>query len=115
MSSVKTRWRNLKVWLTKPALVREARRGNLSKVQAILAMGTDVDTRDGYRRTALMEACRMGHVEIVKVLLDYGADISAFSLSGKTPMHYAEDPDVLRLLLEAQEERVASRFNENEA
>ena len=89
----------------KPAFVREARRGNLSKVQAILVMGVDVDTRDGYRRTALMETCRMGHSEIVKVLLDHGSDISALSLGGKTPLHYAEDSDVKLALSLAEELR----------
>lgn len=90
--------RDLKVWLTKPALVRAAQRGNLDKVMKHLGKGANVNARDGYGRTALMEACREGNIEIVKILPDHGAKVRLHSKSGQTAMSYAENRDILELL-----------------
>ena len=53
--------------------------------------------------TPLMEAASSGFVEIVKLLLQHDADITAQSSSGNTALHYAAiggHQDVVRLLLE---------------
>jgi ankyrin repeat protein len=49
----------------------------------------DVDIRDRYGRTALMEAAREGHLEIAKLLLKHGADIQKKSYSRKSAIDYA--------------------------
>jgi len=52
--------------------------------------------------TALMVAAGNGHLETVRILLDWGADPDATDLSGWTALHaaaYRGDPAILRLLL----------------
>lgn len=93
---------DFKVWLTKPALVRAAKSGNVGKIRKLLARGVPVDIRDGFGRTALMEASRGGHLEIVKLLLNYGADVGLLSGSGKPAMFYARDRLARELLSEAE-------------
>ena len=66
-------------------------------VRLMLATGTDVGTLDG----ALYTASRSGRAEIVRLLLDAGADVHAFvdgALRAASEEGYAE---VVRMLLEA--------------
>ena len=86
------------VWLTKPKLVKRTIKGDLIEVQRLLLTGVDVDIRDRYGRTALMEACRNGDVHMVQLLLDYGADSRKRSFSGKNAFRYAATLDVLETL-----------------
>ena len=39
--------------------------------------------------TALHEACNHGYLEIVKTLIDHGADVNVHGLDGDTPLHDA--------------------------
>lgn len=57
-----------------------AGRGSLDIVEAFLAAGANVNVRaiDGQsRRTALQVAAELGHVDVVKILLQHGADVEA--------------------------------------
>lgn len=47
--------------------------GDPAALQAALASGASVDERDTNGHTALMLACRLGHVELAKALLEAGA------------------------------------------
>ena len=55
--------------------------GDAAEVRRLLAAGVGVDTRDGHNmpadQTPLMLAARNGFLEIVRVLLDAGASVSA--------------------------------------
>ena len=89
---------NAIVWLRKPKLVRAAKRGDLNRVQRLLEAGGDVDICDGYGRTALMEACREGHFDVVRCLLKHGADPSKESLSGSGAIQYAKSKAIHQLV-----------------
>ena len=63
-----------------------------------------IDAREKrHGQTPLMYACRRGHVEAVRYLLDQGADINAVSARGSTPMFEAvlhNNKEVVDLLVE---------------
>ena len=107
------------------------RRGDLAAVRAQLAAGADIDARDAHGQTALMNAARdgqaalvdlnhhakygltavmiaviRGHAEVVRILVEAGADLTpqgtgAPGFSGKTAEDLARergDDTMIRLL-----------------
>ena len=50
-------------------LLRAATKGDAGEVRGLILRGAPVDAPDEYGGTALMRACKLGHVEVVKVLL----------------------------------------------
>ena len=70
----------------------------------LLGAGADKSfvSNNGY--TALMAACRKGHVEVVRTLLDAGADKNFANKDGRTALMLAFEfgqAEVLDLLLDA--------------
>jgi hypothetical protein len=63
-------------------LLDAARAGRTKQVDAALAKGMAVDSRDLSGRTALMLAAGNGHATTVKLLLDKGADANAHDAHG---------------------------------
>ncbi|SVD49518.1 uncharacterized protein METZ01_LOCUS402372, partial [marine metagenome] len=60
------------------SIVDAAARGDLEKVKAHLAAGTDINDRDGeHDSTALHAAAYHGRLEVVKFLIENKADINA--------------------------------------
>lgn len=55
-------------------LIAAAGQGNLERVRALLAFGAAVDAANEYSHTALMEAASQGRGEVVRCLLEAGAD-----------------------------------------
>ena len=51
----------------------------------------DKEAKDIYGRTALHNAARDGKVEVVKQLLDFGANKNAMGKRGETPLTLAKD------------------------
>lgn len=57
---------------------------------------------DSYQRTPLHIAARYGHTEIVRLLVDQGADVNAVAINGFTPLHVcANNAQIAELLLAA--------------
>lgn len=46
----------------------------LLDVQRLVSLGVDVDGRDNKGKTSLMVAVESGNVQLVRALIDYGAD-----------------------------------------
>lgn len=80
--------------LTKAEQLQEAaRKGDAAAVKKLLDEGVDVNTKFRYNATALFYACDHGHVEVVKVLLDKGAEMGIKdSFYGFTPLALALGP-----------------------
>ena len=86
------------------ALLLAARRGEASRVSALLAVGADPDARDRSGATALHWAAAglFGRVEVVEVLLQAGAAVDAPDWAGVTALMRARfRPAVTRALLRA--------------
>ncbi|VAW96994.1 hypothetical protein MNBD_GAMMA22-3035 [hydrothermal vent metagenome] len=79
-----------------------ARKGDFKKVKELVEQGADVNYMIGTFDTPLMTASIDGHHEIVKYLLDNGADSKIATKSGKTALHSASRGNVkiVQLLLD---------------
>jgi hypothetical protein len=84
-------------------LLGAVRKGDLAATRAALEAGVPVDARFRYERTALSFAADRGHVEIVRLLLERGADVNAKdTFYGATPLVWAATnghAEVARILL----------------
>ena len=80
--------------LTKAEQFQEAaRKGDAATVKKLLDEGVDVNTKFRYNATALFYACDHGHLDVVKVLLDHGADMAVKdTFYGFTPLALATGP-----------------------
>jgi len=88
------------------SLPMAAARGDLDAVKAFIAKGVNINTREkNYDQdTALTFASNLGHTEIVKYLIEKGADINLADAKGRTPLWYASGVDNIeniKLLLAA--------------
>ena len=83
-----------------------AHTGDVSKARLLIEHGADINrVDDEYRSTPLGYAARWGHVEIVKLLLDCGADRNKSGATWSTPLAWArkKNHDEVELLLETRE------------
>ena len=72
------------------SIVDAAAKGDLEKVRAHLAAETDINERAGeHESTALHAAAYYGNLEIVKFLIEKGADMNAKNKHGQTPRDVA--------------------------
>jgi formylglycine-generating enzyme required for sulfatase activity len=86
-------------------LIIAAYNGDLSRIQALLAAGSNVNAQTGEGATALMYASYSGHVDVVRALLDAKADVNAKQINGTTALMSASGNghlDVVRALLSAK-------------
>ena len=85
-------------------LLEAVRRGDLAAVRAALDAGVPVDTPFRYERTALSFAAGRDNLEIVKLLLERGADPNKKdTFYGASPMNWAADKGsvaMIRLMIE---------------
>ena len=63
---------------------------DVARAEALLASGAcAVDARDGRGATALLLACRNGHLALARVLVAHGADAAIADAAGDTSVHAA--------------------------
>ena len=93
-------------------LLDAAQDGNLSGVKSALDAGANVNARNSYHQTPLMIASVNDNLEIVKYLVERGADITLQDRAGDTVFDYSEfiHPDIFEYLssLEGAEAVLAS-------
>lgn len=63
--------------------------GNLTRVQEAISSGHDVNLKGAGGYTALHAAALNNHVEVLRLLLDSGAEVSPRLESGETPLDLA--------------------------
>jgi ankyrin repeat protein len=82
-----------------------AMRGDAGALKPLLERGADVNVQGGdFGRTALLMATTTGREDVVKLLLDKGADPSATDRLGNTPLRWAKkrgDSGMVKLLEKA--------------
>src|ERR1700722_3247641 len=72
------------------ALRKASQIGQVNIVADLLTQpGINVDSQDSIsnNKTALHYACESGHLDIVKLLVDHGANLENSNTSGWTPYH----------------------------
>ena len=96
--------------------LREAiRQGNLEAVRSAIASGADVNATDQLGAAPLLDAVWNGQTEVVKMLLDAGAQVNGIHReAGSTPLFYAamkNNAAMAQLLLDrGANARAANRF-----
>jgi hypothetical protein len=84
-----------------PVLLQAAQSGDIGLVKSSLERGVSLEMTDSLGRTALMLATIHGHANVVRVLLDAGANVDAADRAGATPLERARTqqlPEIARLL-----------------
>jgi hypothetical protein len=66
-----------------------ARNGEVAEVSQYLEKKDIIHTRNEDGLTALHLACQYGHLEIVRMLLQHGADVNSRDIDNWTPLHFA--------------------------
>jgi hypothetical protein len=75
-------------------------------VIAVLAKnGANIDVRDKRLRTPLHWAAQLGHREIVRLLLDLGADPAAKDIKGLSPAQRTRIPDIQTAIAQAESKK----------
>jgi ankyrin repeat protein len=75
-----------------PPLIESAKRvGNIEITRALLIAGADVNTINEYPMgmTILHYACAFNNIELARLALDHGVDISIIDYNGKEAIFYA--------------------------
>ena len=87
-------------------LFEAAKKNNAKRVLKLLRLWADVNSRDDEGATVLMVAVDNNSIDVVKLLIDAGADVNAKSDiedegSGFTALMKASSKDVLKILIDA--------------
>jgi len=81
-----------------------ARCSYMTSLPLLLDMGADINERDSYGETALLEAVSNNHLSCVKVLIERGADTTISTTQGESVLHRAAwrsiGGDMMEFLLE---------------
>lgn len=83
-----------------PLLIFHTGQDNFAMCKFLLEHGADVNDKDEYGDTALMDAVRLNNFKISKLLIEHGADVHSKDKFGHTPLIRAMHFDMIKLLLE---------------
>jgi hypothetical protein len=85
-------------------LLAATRKGDLAQVKALLDKGAGVNSKTPYGQTPLFFACDRGYTEIVKLLVDRGADVNVedtfYHASALSWAARKDHTDIVKLLLD---------------
>lgn len=78
--------------------------GYIEIMQELITAGADPNSRDSFQRTPLMIACSMGHLEIVRFLVEQiNATVRGFDFEGNSILHISASAGqylIVRYLIE---------------
>jgi ankyrin repeat protein len=63
--------------------------GDLAKVKQLIRLGVNLNKRDSNGRTLLHDTSVRNHIDIIKVLVQNGANEYVKDVKGRTPLMYA--------------------------
>lgn len=75
----------------KSQVCEAARKGDTAKLRALIDSGADVSFFDGEGLNPLMHAARLGHADVVKILLETGVPWNALFPSNLSASNFAMD------------------------
>ncbi len=84
------------------SLSKAAKKGDLERVEKLIAEGADLDQTDFRGNSPIYHAASKGHADVVEALAQAGADIEIDNSFGSTPLHVASrygHVDVIRVLV----------------
>ncbi|MFC1793923.1 ankyrin repeat domain-containing protein [Planctomycetota bacterium] len=85
---------------------------DLEKVKELIAKGANVNARDMFGNTPLLQAIKIGRLSFVEPLIAAGANVNAKDPQGKTPLYLAKEKgyaDLEKRLIEAAQEQRKAR------
>ncbi|PCI38410.1 MAG: hypothetical protein COB50_02370 [Thiotrichales bacterium] len=74
-----------------PDLTQEILYGDMNSVAKAIIAGADLNVKDRYGLTPLIETVVANKIDIAKMLLKQGAEVDREGFTGKTPLHWAVD------------------------
>jgi ankyrin repeat protein len=88
----------------KPTIIEAAAQNDTVKLRELIRNGADVNYKNEYGTTALMQVTAMGDLETTKMLIDRGADVNARNSTGQSPLItaclcYGNNTPIVKLLL----------------
>jgi len=92
-------------------LLEAAQRGDLDAVTMSLSSGADVNCKDSYGATALIQATLFNYIDIARLLLSKGAQVDAEDNTGSTPWVLATELGYLELASVLKEAGATERFD----
>ncbi|UCH35115.1 MAG: ankyrin repeat domain-containing protein [Armatimonadota bacterium] len=93
-SAARAKLKQMGVAYSQESFIEQAAQGNLAAVQLFLEAGMDPDTRAGeVGRTVLGAATEGGHADVVRALLEAGADANQKDWLGRTPLIIVAETD----------------------
>ena len=90
-------------------LFMAARNNNLEEMQRLIVSGENINVQDDKKRTPLALACWAGHVEMVKLLIRNNAKLDLLANDKFTPLHFANNVEVIKLLVKKDKHLVKAR------
>ena len=84
-------------------LINAIRKNNTIQIKELIAAGADINTKDRSGNSLLIQAIKLGNIDMVKLLLSLDADIYNEGLYGWSPLTYAviesKNKPIIQLLL----------------